>query len=352
MGDTSYIYKNELDKACFQHDMAYGDFKDLARRTASDKVLRDKTFNIAKNPKYDGYQRGLASVVYTCFDKKSAGSGIVNNDNNNDAKQSLQLAKDLHKPIIRKIEKRKKYSSFRDNIWGADLADMQLLSKLNKGFRFLLCIIDIYSKYAWVIPLKDKKGVSIVNAFQKIIKESDRKPNKIWVDKGSEFYNNFLKKSLKDNDIEMYSVHNEGKSVVAERFIRTLKNKIYKYMTSISKNIYIDKWDDIVDEYNNAYHRSIKMKPVDVKDTTDINFEKEANNKGPKFKVRDHVRISEYKNIFAKGYMLNWSEEIFIIKQVKYTVLWAYVVNDLNGENLLVHFMKKNYKKLISKNLG
>ena len=229
---------------------------------------------------------------------------------------------------------------------------MQLLSKFNKGFRFLLCIIDIYSKYAWVIPLKDKKGVSIVNAFQKIIKESDRKPNKIWVDKGSEFYNNFLKKSLKDNDIEMYSVHNEGKSVVAERFIRTLKNKIYKYMTSISKNIYIDKWDDIVDEYNNAYHRSIKMKPVDVKDTTYINFEKEANNKGPKFKVRDHVRISEYKNIFAKGYMLNWSEEIFIIKQVKYTVLWAYVINDLNGENLLVHFMKKNYKKLISKNLG
>ena len=94
------------------------------------------------------------------------------------------------------------------------------------------------------------------------------------------------------------------------------------------------------------------MKPVDVKDTTYINFEKEANNKGPKFKVRDHVRISEYKNIFAKGYMLNWSEEIFIIKQVKYTVLWAYVINDLNGENLLVHFMKKNCKKLTSKNLG
>ena len=229
---------------------------------------------------------------------------------------------------------------------------MQLLSKLNKGFRFLLCIIDIYSKYAWVIPLKDKKSVSIVNAFQKIVKESDRKPNKIWVDKGSEFYNDFLKKSLKDNDIEMYSVHNEGKSVVAERFIRTLKNKIYKYMTSISKiYIYIDKLDDIVDEYNNTYHRSIKMKPVDVKDNTYINFEKEANNKGPKFKVRDHVRISEYINIFAKRYMLNWSEEIFIIKKVKYTVPWAYVINDLNGENLLVHFMKKNCKKLISKNL-
>ena len=132
-----------------------------------------------------------------------------------------------------------------DNIWGADLADMQLISKFNKGIRFLLCFIDIFSKYAWVIPLKDKKGITITNAFQKILKESNRKPNKIWVDKGSEFYNNSFKKWLKDNDIEMYSINNEGKSVVAERFIRTLKNKIYKYMTSISKNVYIDKLDDI-----------------------------------------------------------------------------------------------------------
>ena len=112
---------------------------------------------------------------------------------------------------------------------------MQLISKFNKRYRFLLCVIDIFSKHAWVVPLKDKKGVSIVNAFQKILKESDRKPNKIWVDKGSEFYNNSFKKWLKYNDIEMYSVLNEGKSVVAERFIRPLKTKIYKYMTSVSK---------------------------------------------------------------------------------------------------------------------
>ena len=137
---------------------------------------------------------------------------------------------------------------------------MQLISKFNKGFRFLLCVIDIFSKYAWVVPLKDKKGVSIVNAFQKILKESDRskakskgrKPNKIWIDKRSEFYDNYFKKWLKDNDIEMHSIHNEWKSVIAERSIRTLKNKIYKYMTSISKNVYIDKLDDIVNEYNNT----------------------------------------------------------------------------------------------------
>ena len=193
------------------------------------------------------------------------------------------------------------YSSFRDNIWGADLADMQLLSKFNKGFRFLLCVIDIFSKYAWVVPLKDKKGISIVNAFQKILKESDRKPNKIWVDKGSEFYNSSFKKWLRDNNTEMYSTNNEGKSVVAERFIRTLKTKIHKYMTSISKNAYIDKLDYMVYECNNTYHRSIEMKPVDVKDNTYIDFEKEINDKDPKFKIGDHVRTSKYKNIFAKG---------------------------------------------------
>ena len=109
----------------------------------------------------------------------------------------------------------------------------------------------------------------------------------------------------------MYSIHNEGKSIVVERFIITLKNKIFKYMTSISKNVYINKLDDIVDEYNNTYHRTIKMKPVDVKDNTYIDFKKEVNDKDPKFKVGDHVRISKYKNIFAKGYMPNWSEEVF-----------------------------------------
>ena len=120
-GDTSYIYKNELDKACFQHDMTCGDFKDLKRRTFSDKVLRDKEFNFAKNPKCDGYQRGLASMVHKFFDKKSKGSGVANNK----IKQNLQLAEELHKPIIRNFKKRAVYFGFKDNIWGVDLADMQ-----------------------------------------------------------------------------------------------------------------------------------------------------------------------------------------------------------------------------------
>ena len=159
--------------------MAYGDFKDLARRAASHKFLRDKAFNIAKNPKHDGYQRGLASIVYKFFDKKSTRNVVANDE----IKQNLQLPKELHKPITRKFKKRKVYSGFKDNIWGADLADMQLISKFNKGFRFLLCVIDIFSKYAWVVPLKDKKGVSIVDAFQKILDDSNRETNKLRADK-------------------------------------------------------------------------------------------------------------------------------------------------------------------------
>ena len=175
--------------------------------------------------------------------------------------------------------------------------------------------------------MKDKKGITITNPFQNILKEFNRKPNKTWIHKGSEFYNSSVKKWLKDNNIEMYSIHNEGKSVVTERFIRTLKAKIYKYMTPISKNVYIDKLDDTVNEYSNTYHKTIKMKPVDVEGNTYIDISKEVNDKSSKFKGSDHVRISKYKNIFAKGYTPNWSEEVFAIKNVKNTVPWTYAIN-------------------------
>ena len=164
-GDTKFIYRNDLDKACFQHDSAYSESKDLVKITQSDKILRDKAFNIAKDPKYDGYQRGLASMVYKFLDKKSKESDI-NKENKGNFLQNSQLDNELHKPIIRKFKKRKVYSSFKDNIWGVDLADMQLISKYNKGIRYLLCAIDLFSKYAFVVPLKDKKGTTIVDAFQ------------------------------------------------------------------------------------------------------------------------------------------------------------------------------------------
>ena len=165
-GDTNYIYKNELDKACFADDDAYSDSKDLTKRTIPDKILKNKAFNIAKDPKYYSYQRGLASMVYKFFDKKSAGSGV----NTKLAPQNQQLAEELHKPVIKKFKKRKILAAFKDNIWGADLADMQLLSRYNKGIRFLLCVIDIFSKYAWVVPLNDKKRCKHCYSISKYFK--------------------------------------------------------------------------------------------------------------------------------------------------------------------------------------
>ena len=225
----------------------------------------------------------------------------------------LILADELHETVIKKFNKRKMYSQFKDNIWGVDLADMQSLSKKNKGIKYLLCAIDLHSKCAFVIPSKDK-GISFTNAFNKIMKQSNsRKPNKIWVDQGSEFYNRVFKKWLSDNDIIMYSTFNEFKSVVAEIFIRTLKNKLYKHMTASGKNVYYDVLDDVVNKYNNTKHRTIKMKPIDIKDNKRVYIDehnekdttKSSSSERSRFKVGDRLRISKFKNIFAKGYTPN-----------------------------------------------
>ena len=150
---------------------------------------------------------------------------------------------------------------------------------------------------------------------------------------------------FKKNSIEMYSTHNEGKSVVAKRFFRTLKNKIYKHMTSISKNVYTYKLNDIVNEYNNTYHRAIKMKPIDVKDNTYIDSIKQVNDNDPKFKVGNHVRISKYKNTFAKDYTPNWSEEVLTISEIKIQFHGHMLLMISMVKKLLEHFMKIIAKK-------
>ena len=154
-GKLSHIAKNRLDAACFQNDSAYAKYKDRLNRKKSDVVLKNEALKIAMDPKVNGYQRGLASMVYRFFNERTKGSGVNNK----------QLANELHKPIIKNFKRRKVYSSFKDNIWGVDLADMSLISKFNKGIKYLLCVIDLFSRYLWVIPLKNKKGDSIVEGF-------------------------------------------------------------------------------------------------------------------------------------------------------------------------------------------
>ena len=143
----------------------------------------------------------------------------------------------------------------------------------------------------------------------------------------------------------MYSTHNEGKSVVAERFIRILKNKIYKHMAAVSKNVYFDVLDDIVDKYNNTYHNTIKMKSIDLKSNSYAEYNVDSNAKDSRFKIGNHVRISKYKNIFAKGYVPNWSAEVFVIKKIENTVPWTHVINDLNGEENFGNFHEKELQK-------
>ena len=208
---------------------------------------------------------------------------------------------------------------------------MQSLSRKNKGFKYLLCAIDLYSKYAFVIPLENKKGINVTNGFNKIIKQSNRKPNKIWVDQGGEFYNNVFKKWL---------------SVVAERFIRKLKSKLHKHMTAIGKNVYYDVLDDVVNKYNNTKHSTNKMKPIDVENNKRVYID-EHNKKDSKFKVDDRVRISKFKNIFAKGYTPNWSSEIFIVDKVNDTVPYTYNLKDLNDEEIIGSFYDRELRKTI-----
>ena len=169
-GNTDFIYRNEFDKACFEHDMAYAKSKDLAKRTQSDKVLRDKVFKIANDPKYDGYKGGLASMVHKFFDKKSSESGVdISLANKSATELNYQLANELHRQIITKSKRRKFYSSFRDNIWDVDLADFATIEQIQqRNQKYLLCAIDLFSKYARVVSSKDKIRITIVNAFQKI----------------------------------------------------------------------------------------------------------------------------------------------------------------------------------------
>ena len=331
-GRLSHILKNRLDAACFQHNSSYAKYKDRLNRKQSDIVLKNKALKITTDPRFNGYQRGLASMVYKFFNERTKGSGInlKANSLNNEI-----LAEELHKPIMKNFKRRKVYSSFKDNICGVDLADMQLISIYNKGIRYLLCVIYLFSRYAWVIPLKNKKGESIVEEFKKILDDSNRKPNKISLDHGSEFYNNKFKSFLKENDIEMYSTFNKGKSVVAERFM----------VTAIGENVYFNDLDDIVDKYNNTVHSSIKIKRKDVADDSLVECSEETNEKDPKFKVGDNVRISKCKNIFAKSYMPNCSEDVFVVNKVQNAVPLTYLINDINGEEIEGRFYEKELQK-------
>ena len=291
--------------------------------------MKDRAYEIARNRNYDGYERGLASMAYQFFDKKRGSAVSVNE----------QLAEELHKAVIKKFKRRRVYARFKDNIWAGYLTEMELLSSKNKNVKYLLCVIDDFTKYAWIKLLKNKKGKTALNAFIEIVNECHRKPDKLWVDQGREFYNKLMQEWL-DNNILMHSTHNEGKSITAERFIKTLKAKFYKNMTANDSKSYLPYLNKLVDQYNNTYHHSINKKPISA-DYSALIEKIGTNPKAPKFKVNDRVRITKYKNLFSKGCTENWSREIFIIDSVLKTNPWTYKTKDLNGEKRIGSFYEK-----------
>lgn len=327
---------NQIDAIALNHDKCYerADTLGTVTRKDCDKIM----LNELNATKTKGLREKIdyALVKPVIWLKHKLGLGLYDN---------LHLAKELHKPIHHKYKRRRILVFNIDDIWSADLKDMSNLAKYNKGYKYLLNVIDLFSKYAFTIPLKSKKSKDIINAFEKLF--GARKPNKLWTDQGSEFINNNFKKFLNDRNIELYHVYNEGKACVIERFNRTLGEMIQKYLTGNDTNKYIDVLQKIIDEYNHKYHCSIKMTPVEASKLENESkilksfISKDHQSISPKYKVNDRVRISRYKKTFEKGYAPNWTKEIFIIKSIKNTDPITYTIKDLNDENILGSFYEQ-----------
>lgn len=263
----------------------------------------------------------------------------------------------LHQPLRKRFKKNQVVVPGIDDTWQADLVDMQKFSKENKGFKYILTVIDVFSKFAYAVPIKNKQGETITEAFTKIFKE--RKPTKLQVDQGTEFYNKTFKELLKKHSVKMYSVFSEVKACVVERFNRTLKTKMWRMFTHNSNHDYASYLKQLVSSYNNSYHRSIKMRPVDVtsQNESDVWFNLYGYHKkgsvevkaNIKFNVGDLVRIYRYKLVFDKGFTENWSNEIFEITKVIPKAKPVYYIRDLDGDDIKGSFYAEELQRVQQK---
>ena len=259
----------------------------------------------------------------------------------------------LHKPARRHYKRNRVIVGGIDELWQMDLADMQTMAAENDGYRYLLVCIDVFSKYLWVIPLKTKTGPALVTAFKKIL-ESGRKPEKVQTDQGTEFFNKHFKELMKKEEIHLYNTYNETKASVVERVIRTLKTRMWRYFTAKKTMRYIEVLQDLVDSYNRSKHRSIQKKPINVtqKNEREVwhTLYGEREKEGPvkyKFEVGDQVRISKMKRRFEKGYLPNFSKEIFTVSQQIPRHPPVYKLKDYNQEELSGTFYNEELQKVI-----
>ena len=254
-------------------------------------------------------------------------------------KQQL-LAKEVFSPQITKFRRERIIPLYKDETWSADLIDKSSLSKYNNNYKFILTVIDIFTKYAWAIPSKNKSGLSITNGFKIVLSEhsqggsESRKPEKLWVDRGSEFYNKTIKSLLKEYETKLYSTYSDLKAVFIERFNRTLLQIINKPIFVTGDGNWVNILNDAVITYNNNIHSTIKMTPVDASINPDIvryiiSFSTKIE---PKIKVGDYVRNADKRYIFSKGYTSNWNRELFKINEDLKSQPPTYKIEDINGE--------------------
>ena len=349
-GDIIKTYdkeKNNLDSICKKHDIMYS--------IAENKGIDSK--NIKNRKKLADIQM-IKEIDAIPYNQRPYGTAIVRGIINKKQQLGLSvnpnqiLSNELHKPRKINFTRRKVISNHIDHIWGIDLITMIKYSKQNKNYKYILTVIDFFSKYSWCYPLKTKKSEEIINSLKDIFKKSKRKPSMIQSDQGTEFTNNQTQIFFKNNNINWYHTFNRDiKCSICERYNRTILNKIYKNFTLNNNTIWINDLNKLTNEYNNSYHRSIKMKPIDASKKSNENIVRnnlynfKYVNKKPKFSIGDKVRVSLLKNTFEKSYTSNWSQEIFIIYDIKSSNVHYYFLKDLNGEKIDGSFYKQELLK-------
>lgn len=315
--------KNRVDAAALKHDILYRDHSDLYERHSADQQMITDLKTIP-NPTFR--ERVECFIVIKMLLAKM--------------KLGLGLADELHHDF-RKSKHLLKVKVFaKDDIWSADLIEMPKQGR----FKYILTVIDLYTKFAWAVPLTNKTGKLVTEAFQKIMKESDRRPTKLWVDQGKEFYN----KEIKKLSFTIYSTNNEGKAVVIERFNRTLKSMMFKIFTERSSQKWLHLLPDGLKKYNNKVHSTIGTTPQKASDDprsiqrimylNNIENERTLPKSKPKFKVGNRVRIFKWKSHFEKGYTAKWTREIFIVKKLNSTAPVTYELEDEEGEDIVGRF--------------
>jgi len=334
------------DQAAYIHDLKYRDCGDnLQCKHEADKIMLQQLDSIKDPTLREKVDRLLIKGVINT--KLKFGVGL------SDAEK---LADELHKPYKKPRIYLTVKVNYKDHIWTADLVTMPLENQGRNGkFKYILTVMDCYTRYAWAVPLQTKTGLATKIALEKIVKSSSRVPQKLWVDKGKEFYNSIVKKFLEEQNIKMYSTGNEGKAVMIERFNRTLEEKLWKRFTVQGNQKWVKILPEVVEKYNNTVHSSIKTTPLEASKNPEsikqINYENINRNeltqpkKNPKFKMGDRVRIFKYKNLFEKGYTATWTNEIFKITEIGASSPITYRIKDLNEEDIEGRFYENELQK-------